>query len=66
MAAKGNHSPKDCFAHCKWFYMQSAQGNFIISGTARNITTQKSKFDEISLAITGRIKRGSEGYSFDK
>ena len=44
----------------------SNQRNFIISGTVHNIATKKSQFDEINLAITGRIKRSSEGYSFDK
>lgn len=42
------------------------QGHFIILSTVRNIATEKSKFDEINLAITGRIKRSSEGCSLDK
>lgn len=65
-AAKGNDSPNYCSCSCKWFYKQSAQGNFIISSTLHDITMKKSKFDEINIAITGRIKRSSEGYSFDK
>lgn len=38
----------------------------MISSTGLNVTMKKSKFDGINLAITRRIKRSSEGYSFDK
>lgn len=43
-----------------------SQSHFIISSTVHDIATKKSKFDEINLAITGRIKRSSEGCSLDK
>ena len=42
------------------------RGHFIILSTVHNIAMEKSKFDEINLAITGRIKRSSEGCSLDK
>lgn len=58
-AAKGRQRPNYCLLGCKWFHKQSAQGNFIISGTIHNIAMWKSKLDEINLAITGGIKRSS-------
>lgn len=65
-AAKGNAGPKDCFSNGTWFYKQSAQDNFILSSTVHDISMKRSNLDEINLAITGRIKRSSEGCAFDK
>ena len=59
--AKGKDGPNYCFSTCKWFYKQSAPGNFISSSTVHNMTVKKSKFDEINLSITGRIQRAQKG-----